>query len=68
MHLEVESLGMTWDFNSSNMEELHVNEKEWAMGFHINTTTMPSIFEGPCKQNLGKLWTFIASRGFLVCF
>lgn len=49
------SLGMMWDSNSSNMEELNVNEREWAMGFHINTTTMPNIFKGPCRQILGQV-------------
>ncbi len=49
------NLGMMWDSNSPNMEELNVNEREWAMGFQINTITMPNIFEGACRQNLGQV-------------
>jgi hypothetical protein len=31
---------MIWDSQSFNMEEPNVNEREWAMGFNIGTTTM----------------------------
>ncbi len=49
------NLGMMWDSNSLNMEGLNVNEREWAMGFQINTITMPNIFEGTCRQILGQV-------------
>jgi hypothetical protein len=28
---------MIWDSHSSSMEKLNVDEREWAMGFHIGT-------------------------------
>jgi len=37
---------MIWDSHSSHLEEPNVNEKEWAMGFHTNTTTTPDLLEG----------------------
>jgi hypothetical protein len=46
------NLGMTWDSNTSCMEELNANEKEWDMGIHTSTTTMPNIYEGVHGQIL----------------
>jgi hypothetical protein len=38
---------MIWDSNSSNMEELNVDEWEW--------TIVLIIFKGTCKQILGPI-------------
>jgi len=35
---------MIWDSHSSNMEKPNVDEREWAMGFHTNTTGVQGIF------------------------
>ncbi len=49
---------MIWDFHSSSMEEPNVNEREWAMGFHIGTTTMQGISEGAHRRILGQVMDF----------
>ncbi len=46
---------MIWDSHSSSMEEHNVNEREWAMGFHIGTTTMQAIFKGARRRILGQI-------------
>ncbi len=40
---------MICDSHSSNMEKPNVNEKEQAMGFCINTTTMQGISKRACS-------------------
>jgi hypothetical protein len=40
------------------MEELNVNEREWAMGFHTNTTIVQGISKGAYRQNLGQIMDF----------
>jgi hypothetical protein len=55
---------MIWDSHSSNMEKPNVDEREWAMGFHINTTTVQGISKRTYKQILGQLWISIATHGF----
>lgn len=45
-------LGMVWDSKSSHMEEPNVDERDWAMGFHISTTTMfGQSFKGSLQVN-----------------
>jgi len=46
---------MISDSHSSNMEEPNADEKEWAMGFHTNITTMQGISKGTCRQILGQV-------------
>jgi hypothetical protein len=46
---------MIWDSNSSNMEELNVDEWDWTMGFWINTTIVLGISKGTCRQILGPI-------------
>jgi hypothetical protein len=46
---------MIWDSNSSNMEELNVDEWNSTMGFQINTTIVLGMFKKTCKQILGPI-------------
>ncbi len=46
---------MIWDSNTSNMEELNANGKEWTMGFYTTITFVPNIFEGACMQILKQI-------------
>jgi hypothetical protein len=41
------------DSHSSCLEEPNVNEKEWAMGFHIGTKIVSCLLKGACKCILG---------------
>ncbi len=36
---------MIWDSNSSNIEELSVDERKWTMGFCTNIIVVLNIFE-----------------------
>ncbi len=49
---------MIWDSHSSNMEEPNANEREWAMGFRTDATTMQGIFEGVHRRILGQVMDF----------
>jgi hypothetical protein len=66
MHLGMGGPRMIWDSHSSNMEKPNANEREWAMGFHTNTTIVQGISEGKCRQIWGKLWISTTSHGFSV--
>jgi hypothetical protein len=57
---------MVWDSNSSNMEELNANEREWAMGFCTNFTVVPFFLKEVISGILDKSWTLIASHGFSI--
>jgi hypothetical protein len=46
---------MSWDSHSSSMEELNVNEREWAMGFCTSTTIMQDISKGAYRWILGQV-------------
>jgi hypothetical protein len=37
---------MIWDYNSLNMDESNVDEKECTIRFQIGTMVMPNIFKG----------------------
>ncbi len=46
---------MIWDFNSSNMEELNVDERERAMGSRTYTSNVLDISTGTHNQILGQV-------------
>jgi hypothetical protein len=48
------------------MEEPSVDEREWAMGFHIDVTFMSFCSKDPIGKFWGKSWTFIASHVFSI--
>jgi hypothetical protein len=57
---------MVWDSKSPHMDEPNVDEKEEAMGFHINTIVVINLSKKACKQILGQVtnlnyfpWIFI---------
>jgi hypothetical protein len=59
---------MIWDSHSSHLEEPNVNEREWAMGFHTNTTTMPDLLEGARRHILKQIMDFnYLTWGFNFC-
>lgn len=46
---------MVWDSKSSCMEELNVNERKQAMGFHNNTTIVLGLSKRAHRQILGQI-------------
>jgi hypothetical protein len=40
------------------MEKPNVDEKKWAMGFHIGTTIMQGILKRPHKRILGQVMPY----------
>ncbi len=40
---------MIWDANSFSMGEPNVDDMEWIVNFHINTTTMLIFSKGTCR-------------------
>jgi len=46
---------MIWDFNSSSMEELNVDERERAMGSRTYTSNVFNISKGTHNQILGQV-------------
>ncbi len=57
---------MVWDSRSSRMEEPNVDEKEQAMGFHINTIVVISLSKGACKQILGQVMDLNYFHGYSI--